>query len=70
MKVIGHSSFYDWKDYKSSQKFLRQNRVLLKDIVCIKVKIEKFTLHYKIKLTYILPQNPKLYLTNLNVNND
>lgn len=51
VKVMGHISFYDWKDYKPSQKILKQNRVLLKDIVCVKAERGKFTLQYKTKLT-------------------
>lgn len=50
MKVMGHNSFYNWIDYKSSQK-LKQHCVLLKDIVCIKAERGKFILHYKTKLT-------------------
>lgn len=48
-----HTSFHDWKDYKSVQKLQKANRTLLKDIVCIKVEREKFKLQFKTKLTDI-----------------
>lgn len=50
LKVMDHTSFYDWKDYKSAQKLQKENRTLLKDIVCIKVEREKFKLQFKTKL--------------------
>jgi len=50
VNVIEHDSFYDWIDYKSSQK-LKQCSVLLKEIVCIKAERGKFVLRYKTKLT-------------------
>jgi len=37
VNVMEHDSFYDWIDYKSSQK-LKQCHVLLKNIVCIKAE--------------------------------
>ena len=56
-----HDSFYDWIDYKSSQK-LKQCRVLLKDIVCIKAERGKLVLQYKTKLTETEFKELRLYL--------
>jgi len=56
-----HDLFYDWIDYKFSQK-LKQCRVLLKDIVCIKAKRGKFVLHYKTKPTETEFKELRLYL--------
>ena len=51
VNVIDHTSFYSWKDFKSVQKLQKQNRILLKDIVCIKAERGKFILNFKTKLT-------------------
>lgn len=50
-KVMDYTLFYDWKDYNSAQKLPKENRSLLKDIVCIKFERGKFTLQFKTKLT-------------------